>query len=131
MATGHKYRAGTASDYEWHYQLGHPRITAHVEDRWNERMPADARSPEFAYVHGVRDVGIATHPHFVEYRNGDEIRPDAVTLYAGMTGTAEYVAVLLERTTSVVTAYRAESIRHVGVRQYVEAVAREHGVVLE
>lgn len=118
-----KYSAG-GPEWRWRRHDGHPRLTTHCLDRWDERMPDDARSPEFAYLNSTVAPGIEYHPYFDK---PDRVRPDAIYVYRGRTvGGETYSAVFIEGgrfdERGLVTVYSIETIRDSAVRAYLHAV---------
>ena len=76
----------TSRAWQWQYENDNPRLTTHFLQRWNERTPPGAVSPETAWDHAV---GIGDH--LVEYfeDSGGQVA-DEVRLYHGQTSSGEY-----------------------------------------
>ena len=131
MAT--KYNASSPTR-EWRYQ-GHPRITTHCLERWDERMPSGAASPEHAYIHSARVHGLETHP---EFDGGRTPTPGGIRVYRGRTDDGElYTAIFIEGgrqfpEDALVTVYSMDLIEDSAVRAYLHAVAdQQEGTVDE
>ena len=132
MAT--KYTASSPTR-KWRYE-GHPRITKHCADRWNERMPAAAASPEFAYLNSTEASGICGHP---EFTSGETPTPGGIHVYRGETPDGEqYCAIFLEggrdySEDALVTVFSVDFINDPAVRAFLHATADKHpeGIVYE
>lgn len=48
-----EHDTATNSEYRWRHAHGHPRITKHAQEMWDERTPPGSVSPETAWEHAV------------------------------------------------------------------------------
>lgn len=124
-----------AADFDGHDRARHKwmcerKLTDHARDRWDERMPEDARDAAWALLHATRDDEIVA---LDEFQTPDGQRPDRLWLYRGRTRSDElYGAVLLDVGGSIVTVLRIADVGHGPLRSYLlEAAAMQTGVVDE
>jgi hypothetical protein len=116
-----KYDVGGRA--RWAHSKGLPNPSDHTLDRWDERMPADARSPEHA-IERSKGTGIADHDHWDHH----DRRPDTIRVYHGRTRSGTYygaVFVVVEGT--ILTCYRIADVDYAPVRAYLHALAQAAG----
>lgn len=116
MATAHQESRGL----QRRLHIARQRLTDHAIEQWDDRTPEDARSPEWALAHSVRDSDVVDLDHFYqEHRNR---RADAVHCYRGRTGSgAVYGAAFIEINDVIVTCYTIGSVWDPALRAYLQA----------
>lgn len=127
MATT-KYSISEGS--RWRHKTG-KYLTIHAQDRWDERTPTDARSPEWVFERATR----ARDAERLEvFREGghSSMDTDSVWVYRGQTASGEhYGAVFVETDDNIVTVIDLDSIQHRPTRDYLRRYALLGGVVRE
>lgn len=118
--SGTKYSVGRNARWRWDNEQNNPHMTIHLQERWDERTPIWAKSPEHAYLHGV-DID-----HIIGYftDNGGQT-PERAVYFAERRRDDGYGVVLLIRENCVVTVYRLASIENTAIRAFLTAVEQE------
>lgn len=115
----------------------HPRLSKHaIIDRWDERAPDGARSPEFAFLYSEPIEELRGSRHFHDASKNKDA--DLIRVYHGQTADGErYGMVFLGHDAGdldgvvVTTVYRIDDVRSGPLRSYLWAVAHEAGGVVD
>lgn len=116
----HKYSTDTPSRFidathRWEKQADdRPHFSDHALERWDDRTPDDAVSPETAWERGID----ADELRMEVFADADGRAPDRVRVY----GTAEFSVAFLVANGNVLTVYRPEWIDNGAVRAYLFAL---------
>ena len=101
-----------------------PALSDHAIQRWDERMPHEARAPEWVLDRAITTDFVCRHPHFRER----ETPADGVLLYRGETTDGhEYGVIAIVVDGAVVTVYRMRSVFDPPLRRYLRSLAEYHG----
>lgn len=113
-----------------------PRLSKHaILDRWDERAPGGARSPEFAFLHSEPIEELRGSRHFHDASKDKDA--DLIRVYHGQTADGErYGMVFLGHDSAhdgiiVTTVYRIEDVRSGPLRSYLWALAHEAGGIVD
>lgn len=123
----YKYGEFYSSEWRWRNEYGHPRITDHAAEKWDERTPPSAVSPEWAWLHSKR-VKYLTECDDLTDRDGTT--PDGVRLYYGRTLDGKgYTVVFLVQARQIPcirTVYPIEFFTESPVKSFLSAVADQY-----
>jgi hypothetical protein len=92
-----------------------PQLSDHALERYDQRAPADAVSPEAALADATPDDGIVAHPRFGSI---DHPQPDRVWVYTGIVSGRLWTMTFVEIDGSVVTCWRADREDWPHIRAY-------------
>jgi len=91
-----------------------PQLSLHALERWDERMPAGAVSPERALMDATPDDGIVRHPRF---GSTDTPTPDRIWIYVGLEE-EWFTAVFVETSGTVCTCWRGDEEQWPAISAY-------------
>lgn len=121
------------------WTLRHPRLSDHALDRWDERAPEGARSPEFGYIFSERVDELLGARHFHDTANDKDA--DLIRVYHGQTVSDErYAMVFLGHDVAggfagedvvITTVYRARNVHSGPLRSYLWALSHEAGGIVD
>ena len=127
--SSYKYSTSTRSTRlsrteRWRGLENNPWMTDHALERWDQRMPLDACSPEAAYRESSLAVALERHPVF-RTQNGN--RPTEVRVCRRWVGEGDdeeaFCPVFIIVKESIVTVNRVTRINNSAVRAHLYAVA--------
>jgi hypothetical protein len=114
----------------------HPRLSDHVLERWDERTPDGARSPEFAFLYAEPVIELRGARHF--HDSSKDTDADLIRVYHGQTADGErYAMVFLGHQDGsrddvlITTVYNVEDVRSGPLRSYLWAVSHEAGGIVD
>jgi len=119
MSKSTKY--SITSSERWSFDRNNPNLTIHLEDRYDERTPHWASSPEHAWTNGVDVSDLAP---YLEDRGGQT--PEKVRYYAEShpENKGWHGVILLVRDGSILTCYTHESLTRLDYGHALQAFLR-------
>lgn len=103
----------------WWAEPGHPRLTHHLHERWFDRTPAHAVSPEAAWSDG-EEVPAWALPRLA----GNNDAPDRARVYGG-DGYSVVIIASYDPCLTAVTVIRVEALHDPAARRCVWELAEE------
>lgn len=125
-----KYSTSGNPRWTWVHQKGNPHLTSHLQERYDERTPRWACSPETAWEDGVDVSDLAP---YLEDQGGQT--PEEVRYYAesNLSGTDWHGVVFIVTDGSIVTCYTHQSLAKLqfgrAVQEFLVTLAAEEGYV--
>lgn len=119
--TTHKYAVSERSRWQWDHDI---RLSEHALTRWDQRVPLDAVSPEYAWEHSVPvpEYALAYFDDVCEVRGRQEAAEARVFHETSETCDTPYQVIFVVKNEVAVTVLRARQIKQTPMRALVDAL---------